>query len=525
METWKADDGHAPTKFKIPKPIDTEPSAAVTEAISAARIEIAKMGSPPEDGQPLSPMGRLFHKPESNMYIVSIVGTKSWIDPDHFKLNIIPFYIYPRFNCLQVPDESSEDAASSANLRWAKAEVDLEQHIFTRYIESKYMADGGADKYIEDFLYELTKTSIDMSKPLWDVHILNLSEPTSQGAMAVTIVRFHHSIGDGMSLMSFFLSLTRKASDPNTPPSLPVLFRKPAKRQSKMRLAWWFMSFIWNTLVDVLTILATAFFLVDTPNPLKGPEDAGKNPRRIMMRCLSMDDVKLVKDVTKTTINDVVMGATEAALTRYLNRRYGEENKIRKNGNDDNLPKTLRVRGAILFNVRVLPGFQPMDTIMEKRSGAKWGNRVGHVLYPLKLKLHDDNPLEYVYKANAVMNRKKASLGSYFSYYFGNFIINTFGIKLASLPTNTSFWFSNMPGPQEEITMFGYPVAYVGCSCYGQPMALFIHAITYADKLNFVISVDEHTICDPQQLCDDLEQSFELIKTAAMAKRCRAKQQ
>lgn len=101
METSEANNSHAP-KFKIPKPINTKPSPALTAAISSARIEIAKMGSPPEDGQPLSPMGRLFHKPESNMYIVSIVGTKTWIDPDHFKLNIIPFYIYPRFNCVQV---------------------------------------------------------------------------------------------------------------------------------------------------------------------------------------------------------------------------------------------------------------------------------------------------------------------------------------------------------------------------------------------------------------------------------------
>ncbi|CAM8991122.1 unnamed protein product [Rhodiola kirilowii] len=259
METWEGDNSsHAP-KFKMPKPINTTPSPTLTTAISAARIEIAKMGSPAEDGQPLSPMGRLFHKPQSNMYIVSIVGTKTWIDPDHFKLNIIPFHIYPRFNCVQVPDETGE-------LKWEKTEVDLEQHVFTHYINSEDINSlGGADKYTEEYLYELTKTSIDMSKPLWDVHILNLSEPTSQGAMAIVFVRFHHSIGDGMSLMSFFLSLSRKASDPNTPPSLPVLFKKPLKSQSTLKFVWWFMCFVWNTLVDIVDILATAFFLVDTP--------------------------------------------------------------------------------------------------------------------------------------------------------------------------------------------------------------------------------------------------------------------
>lgn len=76
-----------------------------------------------------------------------------------------------------------------------------------------------------------------------------------------------------------------------------------------------------------------------------------------------------------------------------------------------------------------------IESMMEKGSSSKWGNRVGHVLYPLSVKLHDDNPLEYVYKANAAMNRKKTSLGSYFSYYFGNFIINTFGIKVCICQT------------------------------------------------------------------------------------------
>lgn len=200
-----------------------------------------------------------------------------------------------------MPDESSDDGASSAKLKWAKADVDLEQHVFTLYIDSKDIkAAGDADKYIEEYLYELTKTSIDMSKPLWDVHILNLSEPTSQGAMGVVLVRFHHSIGDGMSLMSFFLSLARKASDPNSRPSLPVLFKKPLKHRSKIGFVWWFMCFIWNTLKDIIDILATAFFLVDTPNPLKGPDDAGKNPRRIVMRSVNMKDVKLVKNITKT---------------------------------------------------------------------------------------------------------------------------------------------------------------------------------------------------------------------------------
>ena len=42
-----------------------------------------------------------------------------------------------------------------------------------------------------------------------------------------------------------------------------------------------------------------------------------------------------------------------------------------------------------------------------------------------------------------------------------------------------------------------------------------IHIVSYMDKLT-VISADEETIPDPQQLCDDLEESLDLIKSSAL---------
>ena len=47
--------------------------------------------------------------------------------------------------------------------------------------------------------------------------------------------------------------------------------------------------------------------------------------------------------------------------------------------------------------------------------------------------------------------------------------------------------------------------------------ALMIHVTSYVDKMVFVISADEETIPDPQQLCDDLEESLHLIKSSALA--------
>jgi hypothetical protein len=48
--------------------------------------------------------------------------------------------------------------------------------------------------------------------------------------------------------------------------------------------------------------------------------------------------------------------------------------------------------------------------------------------------------------------------------------------------------------------------------------ALMIHVVSYANKMNIILSVDEEIVPDPHQLCDDLEESLKLIKDAVIYK-------
>uniref|UniRef100_A0A7N0ULD3 Diacylglycerol O-acyltransferase n=1 Tax=Kalanchoe fedtschenkoi TaxID=63787 RepID=A0A7N0ULD3_KALFE len=478
-----------------------------------------------ELGDPLSPMARLFHRPGSSLYIMGLLGSKTTIDPHHFKAGVeSAFLAYPRFTSLLVPDKKDTFASDgSAKMRWVKTKVDIDQHVFFPKIEPKDTSHVGVDKFVEEYTREITGISMDMSKPLWDVHVLNLDKMTTQGAMAVALFRFHHSLGDGTSLMSLFMSFTRKASDPNAKPSLPVFSKRKPHTYSMSKIHKFLSSLrlLWNTLVDVLNLLATAFFLDDTSNPLKGPKDARQSPRRIILKSVPLEDIKFVKNITKTTLNDVVMGVIESALSRYLNRKYGE---INQGGNKvknsiGNLPQKLRFRATMYFNIRAVQGIQAVENMINKDSLARWGNQLGYVIYPFKIMMRDNNPLDYVYRAQTMMHRKKASMESYFSYHIGRFFLNAFGFKVASIPVNPTMWFSNMIGPQEEITIFGYPVAYLGCTCFGQTVALMIHVMSYADNLNFILSTDDDVISDPHEICNDLEQSLKVIKMAAVAKK------
>ena len=45
-----------------------------------------------------------------------------------------------------------------------------------------------------------------------------------------------------------------------------------------------------------------------------------------------------------------------------------------------------------------------------------------------------------------------------------------------------------------------------------------INLQSYINKMTIVVSVDEATIPDPHQLCNDLEESLKLIKDAVLAR-------
>jgi hypothetical protein len=44
-----------------------------------------------------------------------------------------------------------------------------------------------------------------------------------------------------------------------------------------------------------------------------------------------------------------------------------------------------------------------------------------------------------------------------------------------------------------------------------------INVQSYVNKMAIVLSVDERTIPDPHQLCDDIEESLKLLKEAVIA--------
>ncbi|KVH89025.1 O-acyltransferase, WSD1, C-terminal [Cynara cardunculus var. scolymus] len=402
--------------------------------------------------QPLSPAARLFHEPNFNVYVIAIIGSKNPINPCIIYEKLPHTLLkHHRFSSLQVVDDKN-----GGTMKWVPTDVNLDNHIIIPTIPQTL---DSPDKFLEDYVYNLSKTSIDSSKPMWDLHLLNLK---TSDAEAVGIFRIHHSLGDGTSLMSLLLACTRQISNPDAVPTIPTnknsgWFSYYSSRSGSGDPWWrrWFMMvcmgfwLVWNTLVDVAYFMATALFLKDTETPLKAPAGAEFTPRRFVYRTALAD-------------------------------------------------------------------------MMEKNTEAKWGNWIGYVLLPFTIGIRDD-PIDYVREAKATIDRKKHSLEALYTFSISELVLKFFGIKAASslshkIITHTTLCFSNLVGPLEEIGFYGHGMEFIAPSSYGQPHGLMINFQSYVNKMTIVLSVDESTIPDPHKLLDDLEDSLKLIKEAVYAK-------
>ncbi|CAN1309291.1 Wax ester synthase/diacylglycerol acyltransferase 11 [Linum perenne] len=455
----------------------------------------------------------MFHEPNFNVYIIAIMGCKTKIDP-LLVISKLPHTLlkHPRFSSLQVIHILRVwCSVFKIVLIW------IDQSTLPVGDSSSFAA---GQKFVEDYISNLTKTTIDGSKqPLWDLHILNIK--TASDSESLGVFRIHHSLGDGTSLMSLLLACTRQMSDPEALPTIPT--RKPKKEDDvEWGKVWMMVVLMWNTALDVLAFFLTAMGLTDTETALKGPEGVEHLPRRFVWRTVSLDDFKFVKNAMNTTINDVALGATQAGLSRYLNRKYGP------GGSDDDTEannslsrQKIRVRSTLLVNIRPGAGIQALSDMMEKDTQVKWGNWIGFILLPFTIGIRDD-PLEYVREAKAVVDRKKRSLESLFTFSIAELVLKLFGIKRSNdlshrIITKTTLCFTNLVGPLEEIGFYGHHLSFIAPSSFNQPHALMINFQSCVNKMTIVLSVEESTIPDPHQLCDDILHSLQLIKNAVVS--------
>ncbi|KAK2371712.1 hypothetical protein P8452_45187 [Trifolium repens] len=455
------------------------------------------MGEMSGDDEPLTPAGRLFQQPQMNQVIHCVIGLKNPIDVDLIKTEIEKSVMlqHPRFTSLMVRDHRGVE-------HWRQTKIDMESHF--RVIEHRVSEDDDDDddeSAISEYVSDLcTVSQLSMDKPLWEIHILM--------AHKCIIFRIHHSLGDGISLMSMLLAGCRKLQDPQSLPSISIPNTKPPPTFWNI-LVTLFFSFIF-----VIQFVLRCLWIRDRKTAISGGSGVDLWPRKIATATFSLEHMKIVKaSVPNATINDVLFAVISSGISRYLDFRE-------PNGLQDGVQLT----GLAMVNLRKQPGLQELSNLMKSNSGARWGNKFGMILLPIYYhRSSSSDPLEYLKRAKVMIDRKKQSLESHLSYKIGDFVMSTLGPKFASLLNyrilcNTTFTISNVVGPQEEIMIGGNPVTFLRANNSALPHALVLNMVSYAGKADMQVQVAKDIIPDPQFLAKCFEDALLEMKEQVTAK-------
>ncbi|XP_047068968.1 wax ester synthase/diacylglycerol acyltransferase 5-like [Lolium rigidum] len=450
-----------------------------------------------------------------DLYIVVTIGLGSALNLPVLSAGIATQLArYPRFQSIQVADGGSE----GGNRRWARVKVNVDDHIIVPALDP-VAVEADADQVVEDYAASLVTLPMDASRPLWEFHFLDF--PTSE-ATSTVVLRVHHSLGDGVSLMTLVFASARSVADPTRLPAMPkqpertaaIYMPRPRSAGAMAFLGWVWSYFVlaWNTMVDVAFFAATVLFLRDPKTSFScSDDDTVFSPRRRFVHLsLSLDDVKFIKNAINCTVNDVLVGATSAALSRYYFRKPG-----------NTITEKICLRSVLPVNLRATTSLQKYVNLIEsgKSGDVGWGNQLGYIILPFHVETHDD-PLVYVRKAKKTLDRKKRSLEMVFTCKISELFLKLFGMKAGAfifghMFANTSMVFSNVIGPAEPIELCGHPITFIAPGAYGVPQSLVVHYTSYCDTIKVTLSIDDEIFPDYSQLLDDFAESFRHIKDAA----------
>ena len=388
---------------------------------------------------------------------------------------------------------------------------DLDNHLHSIALPGK------ADKaQLQKLVSDLNSTALDFRRPLWQIHYIDNYE----GGSAL-LIRIHHCIADGISLVRVMLSLTDRSPEPK----LPKLASHPAKPLPKRS---WLQRGL-NRLVDNLQTAAyqTRLFaqsVRDDPNyPIKlastagsvtldllklglmpaEPETGLRKPlcgrkRVAWAEPLDLADVKACARALGGTMNDVLMCTATGALHRHFK------------ANGEAIPDC-GLRVAVPFNLRPLR--QPIEEL---------GNKFGLVLVSLPVEVQD--PYMSFRQVQENMNRLKRSYQAQVTYS----LLDIFGRgpdalerrALNLLSNKASAVLTNVPGPKESLYLAGgkvtQPMFWVPQSgSIGIGMSIF----SYAGTVQFGITVDKNVQADPDSVMTYFQESFDALCHVALAGR------
>lgn len=348
----------------------------------------------------------------------------------------------------------------------------------------------GDRRALQQLASNIISTPLDRDKPLWCVNVIS----HYQGGSAI-IIRIHHCIADGMSLVKLIMSLTDDCADPD---NAQLCMDKPTEGAG---------SHHHESLRDLIT--HPSHLLDAVRHGLSGAEELAAitlrsgDPKTSLKGNLSghkvvawadpfpLGDVKKIGKAFNATVNDILMTAAAGVIRAHL-MRQGEA------------VEGMVIHTAVPFNLR------PIDAPIEQL-----GNQFGLVLVPLPIGIAD--PLQRLKEVKAGMEKLKHSYQAHVFFFLlqvlgkGPSVLEQTALEILS--KKASVVMTNVPGPKKALYLAGakmtQPLAWVPQS---GDIGMGLSILSYNDTVQFGFITDNALMNDVDDIPELFVREFRVLE-------------
>ncbi|XP_061362896.1 wax ester synthase/diacylglycerol acyltransferase 11-like isoform X1 [Gastrolobium bilobum] len=453
--------------------------------------------------EPVSPSGRYFNSSIICAYVFGFLESEVPINDSQtmYLLKHVFLPINPRFSSIMVRDKHGK-------MMWKKVEVRPEDHIkfpiFPKNESSEFY-----DQYFDEYVSKIMMERTPQEKPLWEIHMIKY--PTSNAA-GTLIFKLHHALGDGYSLMGALLSCLQRADDPSLPLSFPSRKSSESPPPYEKGFFKWFPSTIFSffkSISDFGWSIAKSSMIEDDKTPIRnGDEGVEFQPSVLSNISFSLDHIKQIKSKLGVTINDVITGVIFYGIRLYMQEI---DNKARKANST----------GLVMLSTRNIGSYQSVQDMTKADSKSPWGNHISflHVSIPKLSQASLSNPLEFVWKAQKIIKRKRNSFTVFLIEWLLDMELKLRGPEAVAKHMygtlrNSSVVMSNLIGPVEPMALANHPVKGLYFTMTGGPESINIAVMSYTRVLRVTLKTQKGFI-DEQKFKFCMVKAFEDISKAA----------
>jgi diacylglycerol O-acyltransferase / wax synthase len=204
---------------------------------------------------------------------------------------------------------------------WVDTDVDIRDHVI------KHVRSGATLGDVASYAAEFASTSLDRTKPLWAMHVI---EGLEDGTVAI-VAKVHHSLMDGVAGMDFLASMFSLRPEAETAVKVDGGTSRVPNSGTRLAVA---VSDLLTTPVRLVTALfgtgragwrlgalarRHGSLLFPRPPRMRWNGELGSE-RTVALTSLSLAEVKDVSHSTGTTVNDVVLSVIGGACRTYLDK-------------------------------------------------------------------------------------------------------------------------------------------------------------------------------------------------------------